>query len=97
MEITRRKHNISSMAELERKTLKKINRFNREFNSTNTEISYIDYKILNDNMLIKCDHLKIGGEEHKHTVIFDLKEKSVICISGLSTLNIYDLPEYMIN
>lgn len=97
MEIIRSKHNASSMEELERKTLKKINRFNENFNSSNAEISYADYKILNDNMLIKCDHLKIDGEEHKHTVIFDLKEKSVICISGLSTLNIYDLPEYMIN
>lgn len=97
MEITRRKHNISSMAELERKTLKKINRFNENFNSTNTEISYIDYKIINDNTLIRCDHIKVDGSEFKHTVLFDLKSKIVICISDLCTLNINELPFYIIN
>lgn len=91
MNIIKGVHSAENMKQLKERINIIVNDFNNRWNNSNVNVSYIEYKNLNDNELILCKCVKDKNIKLKHTQIFNIKEKSIIEIQGICTLDIDEL------
>ena len=91
--INKRSFAAKTMEQLKERVFKRRENFYKnweEFNNNNNCTFYFEQ--LTPNLLIQCSSVNIDDYESKQTNIYDLKTDKVICISGIATLNIKEIP-----
>ena len=99
LNINKRSFKENTMCELIERVLKRRDKFFKNWEECidDKNVFEYDYKVLTDNILIQCKTsiVKDGICDDyisKKTSIFNIKNKTVICISGIATLNIKEIP-----
>ena len=99
LSINKRSLRADTIEELKERIEKRKEKFFKNWKEciNDKNIFEYDYKVLTDNILIQCNTSIINdgitdNYISKQTNIFNIKNKTVICIGGISTLNIKEIP-----
>lgn len=92
LKMNKRNHGYKDIDRLIEKTLIKREKFYKRWKDVNTSICNYSFKQLTENLLIQSEEILIDDFKSEYTNIFDIRTGKVICISGISTLDIKEIP-----
>lgn len=92
LKMNKRNHGYKDIDRLIEKTLIKREKFYKRWEDLNPSICNYSFKQLTENLLIQSEIILIDDFKSEYTNIFDIRTGNVICISGISTLDIKEIP-----